>query len=378
MYFSIKGIVVLTNMYDYLVIGAGASGMCFVDVILRYTDKRVMLVDRRDGVGGHWRSTYPYATLHMPPARYGIESIPLQSHTRQGILDHFEKALDYFKSHKQFTFQPNTEIHTDDIDLDEYRYIVDARYNQVLRYGSPCRTPWNLPRPDPAISYVMFGNMKTCLDTCRVLYHHGCRKLTIVLKHAQYYFFQDRIVFKRKQLYTYKWFRRIMPTMVKLKWLFGSSYMSLGTSPTHMFHGDIWLDEFEMLKDVCVRVMDIHLINNSLYTKDGKEYTTTEDAVIIDCQHHTETFTTPTKIMNNKSIVLQPLFVNHPCFSATTIAKLHVFRQQVHVNAIQTPTTIQQALQARVTMLENIDLLRQSSIAEVIFGSRLNHVDITL
>ena len=133
-----------------------------------------------------------------------------------------------------------------------------------------------------------------------------------------------------------------------------------------------------MLKDVCVRVMDIHLINNSLYTKDGKEYTTTEDAVIIDCQHHTETFTTPTKIMNNKSIVLQPLFVNHPCFSATTIAKLHVFRKQVHVNAIQTPTTIQQALQARVTMLENIDLLRQSSIAEVIFGSRLNHVDITL
>ena len=32
-------------MYDYLVVGAGLSGMSFTDVILRYTNKSVMLVD---------------------------------------------------------------------------------------------------------------------------------------------------------------------------------------------------------------------------------------------------------------------------------------------------------------------------------------------
>ncbi len=365
-------------MYDYLVIGAGASGMCFVDVILRYTDKSVLLVDRRDGVGGHWRSTYPYATLHVPPERYGIESIPLRSHTRQGILDHFERALDHFKTHKQFTFQPNTEIHTEELDLDEYRYIVDARYNQVLQYGSPCVTPWTLPMPDKSTSYAMFGNMKTCLDTCRMLYQHGCRDLTIVLQHAQYYFFQDRIPFNRKSFYIYKWFHRTMPMITKLKWLFGSYYMFLGSSPTCMYQGDIWRDEFEMLKSVKLSVSDAHFCNGSLFTKDGREFVSNDECTIIDCRHSTETFTDPKPLMNDKSIVLQQLFVNHPCFSATTIAKLHVFKQKLGVRAIKTPKTLEESLNARVTMLENIDRLRKSCIAEIIFQSRLNHIDITL
>lgn len=365
-------------MYDYLVIGAGASGMCFVDVILRYTDKSVLLVDRRAGVGGHWRSTYPYATLHIPPARYGIESIPLRSHTRQGILDHFERALDYFNTHKQFTFKPNTEIHTDDIDLDEYRYIVDARYNQVLQHGSSCVTPWSLSVPNPNKSYIMFGDMKTCLDTCRMLYQHGCRDLTIVLKHAQCYYFQDRIPFNRKRLMMYKYFHRIMPLFVKLTWLFGSSYMFLGAKPTHIYSGNMWRDEFEMLKSVEIHVLDAHFCNGSLYTKDGRQFVSNEKSTIIDCRHSSLTFTKPKPLMNNKSIVLQHIFVNNPCFSTTTIAKLHVFKQHLNIKAIKTPNTLQDALQARVTMLNNINHLRQCTIAEIIFQSRLNHIEITL
>ena len=38
---------------DYLVVGAGATGMAFADAVIDHSDARVVLVDRRHGVGGH-------------------------------------------------------------------------------------------------------------------------------------------------------------------------------------------------------------------------------------------------------------------------------------------------------------------------------------
>jgi cation diffusion facilitator CzcD-associated flavoprotein CzcO len=39
---------------DYLVVGAGAMGMAFVDTLITETDTTVVLVDRNDQPGGHW------------------------------------------------------------------------------------------------------------------------------------------------------------------------------------------------------------------------------------------------------------------------------------------------------------------------------------
>lgn len=59
---------------DYLVLGAGASGMAFADTLLANTDAEVVLVDRRHGPGGHWLDAYPFVRLHQPSAYYGVES----------------------------------------------------------------------------------------------------------------------------------------------------------------------------------------------------------------------------------------------------------------------------------------------------------------
>ena len=59
---------------DYLVIGAGAMGMGFVDALIDHADVRVALVDRRDGVGGHWRNAYPFVRLHQSSTFYGVAS----------------------------------------------------------------------------------------------------------------------------------------------------------------------------------------------------------------------------------------------------------------------------------------------------------------
>ena len=59
---------------DYLVVGAGASGMAFVDTLVAHTDAEVVLVDRRHRPGGHWLDAYPFVRLHQPSAYYGVES----------------------------------------------------------------------------------------------------------------------------------------------------------------------------------------------------------------------------------------------------------------------------------------------------------------
>ncbi|ORB29346.1 NAD(P)-binding protein [Mycolicibacterium parafortuitum] len=59
---------------DYLVIGAGAMGMAFVDTLLTETDATVVLVDANHQPGGHWNSVYPFVRLHQPSAYYGVNS----------------------------------------------------------------------------------------------------------------------------------------------------------------------------------------------------------------------------------------------------------------------------------------------------------------
>jgi NAD(P)-binding Rossmann-like domain len=62
---------------DYLVVGAGASGMAFADTLVANTDADVVLVDRRHRPGGHWLDAYPFVRLHQPSTYYGVESRPL-------------------------------------------------------------------------------------------------------------------------------------------------------------------------------------------------------------------------------------------------------------------------------------------------------------
>lgn len=59
---------------DYLVVGAGASGMALTDTLVAHSDAEVMLVDRRHRPGGHWLDAYAFVRLHQPSAYYGVES----------------------------------------------------------------------------------------------------------------------------------------------------------------------------------------------------------------------------------------------------------------------------------------------------------------
>ncbi len=59
---------------DYLIVGSGAIGMAFADIILTETTDSIIIVDRYGKPGGHWNKAYPFVTLHQPSAFYGVSS----------------------------------------------------------------------------------------------------------------------------------------------------------------------------------------------------------------------------------------------------------------------------------------------------------------
>ncbi|KQV76201.1 hypothetical protein ASC61_14985 [Aeromicrobium sp. Root344] len=62
---------------DYLVIGAGISGLAFADTLVEHSDADIVIVDRRSAPGGHWTDVYPFVRLHSPSAYYGVSSLRL-------------------------------------------------------------------------------------------------------------------------------------------------------------------------------------------------------------------------------------------------------------------------------------------------------------
>lgn len=62
---------------DYLIVGSGAVGMAFADVLLSETNANIVMVDKHPKPGGHWNVAYPFVTLHQPSAYYGVSSSEL-------------------------------------------------------------------------------------------------------------------------------------------------------------------------------------------------------------------------------------------------------------------------------------------------------------
>jgi hypothetical protein len=90
---------------DYLVVGAGATGMAFVDTLLDVSDATVVMIDSRTRPGGHWNDAYPFVRLHQPSAWYGAASRPLVERERDPsgfdrgatgaeVLAYFEGLMD--------------------------------------------------------------------------------------------------------------------------------------------------------------------------------------------------------------------------------------------------------------------------------------------
>jgi cation diffusion facilitator CzcD-associated flavoprotein CzcO len=91
---------------DVCIVGAGLAGLNALFVASRYLshEQKVILIERRQRVGGMWVDTYPYVRLHQPHPMFTAGNIEwaLGKHrsylaTKGEVLDHFEHCLRVIK-----------------------------------------------------------------------------------------------------------------------------------------------------------------------------------------------------------------------------------------------------------------------------------------
>ena len=201
---------------DYLVIGAGASGMAFVDSLIAHSDAEVMMVDRRHRPGGHWLDAYPFVRIHQTSANYGVTSRVLghdridvtgpnagfyERATAGEICDYYNRVLeeDFLASGRVRFFAMSDYRGTDHEKRSTFvslltgtetavkvrRKVVDATY---VESEIPSRhTPSFAVDPDvrlippndlvdedaPASGYTVIGAGKTSMDVCSWLIDQG-------------------------------------------------------------------------------------------------------------------------------------------------------------------------------------------------------------
>jgi len=103
---------------DYLVVGSGAMGMAFTDVLLTETNAKILIVDKHHQPGGHWNDAYPFVRLHQPSAFYGVSSQQLGNNTidatglNKGLyeLATNEEVCAYFDQVMQRQFMPSGRV----------------------------------------------------------------------------------------------------------------------------------------------------------------------------------------------------------------------------------------------------------------------------
>ncbi|WHZ10588.1 MAG: hypothetical protein OJF60_001027 [Burkholderiaceae bacterium] len=104
---------------DYLVIGAGATALAFVDTLLSESaEATVLIVDRHHRPGGHWNDAYPFVRLHQPSEWYGVASRELSHGSKDthgfnaglyGLASGVE-VLAYFDQVMQQRFLPSGRV----------------------------------------------------------------------------------------------------------------------------------------------------------------------------------------------------------------------------------------------------------------------------
>lgn len=196
---------------DYVVVGAGAVGLAFVDVLLDETEANILLIDRRAEPGGHWRDAYPFVRLHNVSALYGVNSMPLGS----GALDttgldagcmeraNLAEILEYYDSLfrekflatgrvrwlPQHDYKPEgvatSLVDGRSVRVSARRKVVDATFTDArlpkthgpgfpVAQGVTCISPDALEaNVESASSYTVIGAGKTAMDAVLHLLSHG-------------------------------------------------------------------------------------------------------------------------------------------------------------------------------------------------------------
>ena len=189
---------------DYLIVGSGAVGMAFADVLLDETDANILIVDKFHKPGGHWNVAYPFVTLHQPSSFYGVSSKELSKGRKDEVglnkglndLASGAEVSAYFDEVMRHKFLPTGRVQYfpmceyqgngkfqsmltgENYEVKVNKKIVDATYlkttvpsthtpNFTIAEGLNFMPLNDLPKiKTPPEGFVIIGGGKTGIDAC--------------------------------------------------------------------------------------------------------------------------------------------------------------------------------------------------------------------
>lgn len=383
---------------DYLIVGAGAAAMAFVDAMLAASAATFAIVDCRARPGGHWNDAYPFVRLHQPSTAYGVNSTELGDGSvdvvglNKGLreLASGNEVLEYFDRLMQRRFLPSGRVryfpmfeHTVSSDgvhcatsliggesmrFDVRKKIVVASHagtaipsthlrSYAVADGIDCIPPNALPRLGrPRRQYVVVGGGKTAMDTCLWLLQNGAEPSRI-----QWIVPRDAWLADRANLQSGPEFRGAFLTGMasQFKAIACAStlpelYQELETrgqfirldpavTPT-MYHcatlSQAELAELRRIENI-VRMGHVIAVEMDRIILDDGEMIKDEDALVIDCSARGLRPVDGLKVFDGEVLNILMVRICSPCFSAALIGHIESqFEDETEKNRLCQPVPV--------------------------------------
>ena len=362
---------------DYLVVGAGASGMAFADALTRHADVQVALVDRRHGPGGHWLDAYPFVRLHQASSFYGVASTMLGSGSIQGegpeaglheragaaeICAYYQQVLnEQLVPSGRVEFHPISEYLGDGSFVSRMSgqrhqagpdcRIVDARY---LAPEIPATTeppfgvadgvralPVNeLPRLETAPrEFVIVGSGKTATDACVWLLENGVDPESICWVRAREPWMFNRAVVQPDPAVFIGMAADVMeaasaassPADLFMRMEAAGVMLRIDPSlrPTMAKTPTLAQWELDLLRSIerVVRLGHVRGIERGRIELDEGDAAIDREAVIVHCAASGLQYPPLIPIWGDEAITIQPVRAGFPCLAAALIGYVEATRE---------------------------------------------------
>ncbi|SFP82525.1 Pyridine nucleotide-disulphide oxidoreductase [Geodermatophilus dictyosporus] len=368
---------------DYLVIGAGATGLAFADTLLDESDAHITIVDRHGKPGGHWNDAYPFVTLHQPSAFYGVNSTELGSGrkdttglnaglyelaTGAEVCGYYDRVVgSRLVPSGRVTHLPMSEhegagrvrslLSGAVTEVRVRRKVVDATYNSpsVPSTHTPSFTvapgvrlvpPNALPglgnrEQELPTRFTVLGGGKTAMDTCVWLVTSGADPdaITWVVPRDSWLidrgttqpapeFFDEVIGGQADQMAAFAAATSTEDLFLRLEACGALTRIDRERTPG-MFHlATVAPGEVEVLRRIrdVVRLGRVRALEPDRTVLDGGEVATAPDTLFVDCTASAVRRRPVQPVFQGDRIVLQMLRLPQPAFSAALTAWVEAHR----------------------------------------------------
>lgn len=375
---------------DYLIIGAGAAGMGFADVMVSQSQANLVLVDRHQSPGGHWNDAYPFVRLHHPSHYYGVHSRPLGDKSRQRsgwnagllhmasapeILTHYQHVMDqHLLPSGRVQYLPMSQYNGDGTLTSilngqtrtiRAKTVVDATMSGTtvpsthtrgfaVADGVTCIALNDLPRlSKPIESVTVIGSGKTGMDACLWLLDRGVDpdKIRWIVPRDAWWmdrakaqfadaFFEASVSNVADQMEALGAATTIDDLFLRLEACGAFLRLDPAVTPT-MFHGATIsrpeLEQLRRIKDVVRRGRVVRIELNQIVLQNAK-LPAEPGCLYVDCSASGFAVRPVVPVFKGNTITLQMLKSFQPTFSAALIGHLEAtYPDEALKNSLATP-----------------------------------------